>query len=66
MAKEYRIGSVVELTTDHSRGIVVSKNPTFINVLFENYRVVPIKYENTKDIGKYVDLGIIWNMIRED
>lgn len=64
--EKFREGSVVQLLTDNSRGIIVSKNRTFINVLFENYRVIPIKYGNAKEIGKYVDLGIIWNMIRED
>ena len=61
--REYRLGDVVRLTTDGSIGIVTSQNQTFLNVLFHNYRCMPIKRTLVEHTGKHVDLGGIWDQI---
>lgn len=58
-----RVGSVVKLKTTGEIGIVVSQSEDYVSVLFDNYKVYPIKIENTAKTGKYFDLGIIWDMV---
>ena len=60
-----RVGSVVRLKTTGEIGIVVSESENYINVLFENYKVYPIKFENIEKTGKYFDLSIMWGMVKD-
>lgn len=58
-----RPGTIVRCKTDGSMGIVISQGIGFYNVLFDNYKVMPIKEENVAKTGKYFDMGIIWDMV---
>ena len=59
-----RVGSVVRLKTTGEVGIVISQSEKYVSVLFENYKVYPIKLENVVKTDKYFDLSIIWEMAK--
>ena len=58
-------GTVVKLNTTGEIGIVISQSEDYINVLFEDYKVYPIRLDNVTKTGKYFDLKIIWEMVHE-
>lgn len=61
---DYIEGDVVLVTTDNSKGIVVSQNQTFVNILFENYRIMPILRKYVVHENKHIDLAKIWKEVR--
>ena len=65
LEKEFREGDVVKVTTDGSIGIVTSQNQTFLNVLFHNYRCIPVKRTLITKTGKHIDLGDIWERVHD-
>lgn len=65
MTGKYKTGDIVWITTDNSKGIVIKDCGDFAQILFEDYNVMPIKYRFIKPTGKYFDLSILWQMVKE-
>ena len=63
MDEEYKSGDVVRVTTDRSIGIVTSQKQNYLNVLFHNYRCMPIKRTLVEHTGKHIELEEIWERI---
>ena len=63
---DHVIGEVVSLTTDNTKGIIISQNQTFFNVLFQDYKVMPILRKNVQFEGKRVNLDKIWETVNKD
>lgn len=59
-----RQGSVVRIIRDGSIGVVISQKNGYLNVLFEDYTVIPIKEDLVAKTGKFFDLSIIWDTIK--
>lgn len=60
-----RQGTVIRLKTTGEIGIVISQYDGILHVLFDDYKVYPIRKENALKTGKYFDLGIIWKTVNE-
>lgn len=60
-----RQGTVIRLKTTGEIGIVISQCDGILQVLFDDYKVYPIRQENAIKTGKYFDLSIIWKTVNE-
>jgi hypothetical protein len=56
---------VIRLKTTGEIGIVISQYDGILHVLFDDYKVYPIRKENAIKTGKYFDLSIIWKTVNE-
>ena len=57
-------GTVVRLI-DGSIGVILNENKGFYRVLCEDMNVYPIRKSLLSDTGKYFDLSIIFDTIKE-
>lgn len=62
---KFKPGDVVEVIMDKSIGIVTSANGPYLHVLFEDYKCLPIKKDLARKTGRYFDLKIIWEMVKD-
>lgn len=63
--KDLKTGDIVKITTDNSKGIVIKNCGDYVQVLFEDYNVMPIKLRFIETTDKYFDLSILWQMVGE-
>lgn len=59
-----RTGSVVRLDTGDI-GIVISQYEDVLRVLCEDYSVITVARKNVTRTGKYFDLSIIWECVKD-
>lgn len=65
MTGKYKTGDIVRITTDNSKGVIIRNCGDYVQVLFSDYNVMPIKLRFVEPTGKYFDMSILWQMVGE-